>query len=312
MIENLTPRKLYEHLCHHIDLHWVAGTHHADRDIRRQLRLNQKATLIGHLNLIHPNRIQVIGRTEWHYLEKIRKQSRLETIQEIFSRKTAAVVFSDGIEVPQYFIDLANQCQTPLFSSKLSSGNLIDSVRFYLSNLLADKTTVHGVFLEVMGTGVLITGESSVGKSELALELITRGHRLVADDAPLFTRIGPNILNGTCPDMLRDFMEVRGLGVLNIRAMYGENAIKQNKYLRLIIHLQHMSNEDQQQLDRLYGSRTVRTILDVEIPQVMLPVASGRNLAVMVEAAVRNHILMEHGHNASEEFINRQSQFMNP
>ncbi|TNF37615.1 MAG: HPr(Ser) kinase/phosphatase, partial [Gammaproteobacteria bacterium] len=250
--------------------------------------------------------------TEWHYLEKIRKQSRLETIQEIFSRKTAAVVFSDGIEVPQYFIDLANQCQTPLFSSKLSSGNLIDSVRFYLSNLLADKTTVHGVFLEVMGTGVLITGESSVGKSELALELITRGHRLVADDAPLFTRIGPNILNGTCPDMLRDFMEVRGLGVLNIRAMYGENAIKQNKYLRLIIHLQHMSNEDQQQLDRLYGSRTVRTILDVEIPQVMLPVASGRNLAVMVEAAVRNHILMEHGHNASEEFINRQSQFMNP
>ncbi len=312
MLENLTPRKLYEHLCNHIDLHWIAGLQHADRTVRRQLRLNQKATLIGHLNLIHPNRIQVIGRTEWNYLEKLRKQSRLDTIVEIFTRKTAAIVISDGIEVPEYFIELANKRQTPLFTSKLSSGNLIDAVRFYLSNLLADKTTVHGVFMEVMGTGVLITGESSVGKSELALELITRGHRLVADDAPLFTRIGPNILNGSCPDMLRDFMEVRGLGVLNIRAMYGENAIKQNKYLRLIIHLQHMSADDQQQLDRLYGSRTVRTILEVDIPEVMLPVASGRNLAVMVEAAVRNHILMEHGHNASEEFINRQSQFMTP
>lgn len=311
MLENLTPRRLYDHLCSHIDLHWIAGMQHADRIVRRQLRLNQKATLIGHLNLIHPNRIQVIGRTEWNYLEKLRKQSRLDAITEIFTRKTAAIVITDGIEVPQYLIDLANQKQTPLFSSKLSSGSLIDSVRFYLSNLLADKTTVHGVFLEVMGTGVLITGESSVGKSELALELITRGHRLVADDAPLFTRIGPNILNGSCPEMLRDFMEVRGLGVLNIRAMYGENAIKQNKYLRLIIHLQHMSADDQQQLDRLYGSRTVRTILEVDIPEVMLPVASGRNLAVMVEAAVRNHILMEHGHNASEEFINRQSQFMN-
>jgi len=311
MLENLTPRKLYDHLCTHIDLHWIAGMQHADRIIRRQIRLNQKATLIGHLNLIHPNRIQVIGRTEWNYLEKLRKQSRMDTIAEIFTRKTAAIVITDGIEVPQYLINLANQKQTPLFSSKLGSGGLIDTVRFYLSNLLADKITVHGVFMEVMGTGVLITGESSVGKSELALELITRGHRLVADDAPLFTRIGPNILNGSCPDMLRDFMEVRGLGVLNIRAMYGENAIKQNKYLRLIIHLQHMSADDQQQLDRLYGSRTVRTILEVDIPEVMLPVASGRNLAVMVEAAVRNHILMEHGHNASEEFINRQSQFMN-
>lgn len=311
MVDKLTPQDLFDHLQDNIDLQWIAGTHHAGRVIKRNLHLNQPATLIGHLNLIHPNRIQVIGKTEWSYLEQLKKNSREDTYKQIFSRRTAAIIISDCIQIPDEFISLADQHQTPLLSTGLSSSDLIEAVRYYLSNLLADKTTLHGVFMEVMGTGVLITGASSIGKSELALELITRGHRLVADDAPVFTRVGPGLLNGSCPDVLMDFMEVRGLGVLNIRAMYGENAIKQNKYLRLIIRMERMSVEDQQQLDRLYGTRTMRSILDVEIPEVMIPVASGRNLAVMVEAAVRNHILIEHGHNASEEFIHRQSQFMN-
>lgn len=311
MIEPLTPAIIFDHLKEYIDLEWLAGDQHAHRIIKQKLHLNQKATLIGHLNLIHPNRIQVIGKTEWTYLNKLDENALRHTLLQIYSRRIAAIVVSDGIAVPQYLIDLANEKQTPLFSSQLTSSDLIDAVRFYLSSLLADRTTIHGVFLEVMGTGVLITGASNVGKSELALELITRGHRLIADDAPLFSRIGPNLLNGTCPEVLKDFMEVRGLGVLNIRAMYGENSIKQNKYLRLVIHLESMSNKEQQQLDRLYGARTVCEILGVEIPQVMLPVASGRNLAVMVEAAVRNHLLMEHGHNASDEFINRQKNFVN-
>ena len=311
MIEPLTPASIFKHLHNHIDLQWLAGTQHADRKIKQKLHLNQKATLIGHLNLIHPNRIQVVGRTEWEYLNKLKKNTLQDTLQQIFSRRIAAVVVSDGIAVPECLSTFADEKQTPLFSTQLSSSDLIDAVRFYLSSLLADKTTIHGVFMEVMGTGVLITGASNVGKSELALELITRGHRLIADDAPTFSRVGPNMLNGSCPDVLKDFMEVRGLGVLNIRAMYGENAIKQNKFLRLIIHMESMSNAEQQQLDRLYGARSVREILGVEIPEVMLPVASGRNLAVMVEAAIRNNLLLEHGHNASDQFINRQKQFMN-
>lgn len=311
MIEDgITPKNLFEHLRNHIDLHWIAGTKDANRAMKRKLHWGNHATIVGHLNLIHPNSIQVIGETEWDYLEKLKKNSRQDTLDQIFVRRTSAIIISDGIDIPDDIIKYANDKRTPLLKSKLSSNDLIDSIRYYLSGLLADKIVIHGVLMEVMGTGVLITGESSVGKSELALELITRGHRLIADDAPEFTRIGPNILNGSCPEVLKDFMEVRGLGVLNIRAMYGENAIKQNKYLRLIIHMERMSIEDQQQLDRLYGNRTVRKILDVDIPQLMLPVASGRNLAVMVEAAVRNHILLEHGHDASEEFINRQSQFI--
>ncbi len=310
MFKPLTPDIIYRHLKQHIDLQWLAGEQLAERPIHQKLRLSQQATLIGHLNLIHPNRIQVIGKIETAYLNRLDEQYRERTLAQIFERRLAALVVSDGIDVDPHLMALADQHKTPLFGSQLSSSELIDRVRFYLSTLLAESTTLHGVFMEVMGTGVLITGDSNVGKSELALELITRGHRLVADDAPVFSRVAPQLLSGACPDVLKDFMEVRGLGVLNIRAMYGENAIKENKFLRLVIHLESMSNKQQQQLDRLYGARSVQTILGVEIPQVMLPVASGRNLAVMVEAAVRNHLLMEQGHNASDEFVRRQQEFI--
>jgi HPr kinase/phosphorylase len=310
MIDKLTPEYCFSHLKEQIDLNWLAGKQNADREIKQNLNLAEQATIIGHLNLINHNHIQVIGEAEKVYLDKVDIENDLQIKNALFSNHIAAIIFSDNIECPKKFIELADANETPLLASRLSSGELIDATRYYLSNLLAESTTLHGVFMEVLGTGVLITGESSIGKSELALELITRNHRLIADDAAVFTRIAPHTLNGTCPAMLKDFMEVRGLGVLNIRAMYGENAIKQNKHLRLIIHMKQMNSKSQQQLDRLYGERTIRSILDVDIPQIMLPVASGRNLAVMVEAAVRNHILLEHGHNTSEEFIKRQSQFL--
>lgn len=309
MLDQLTPLDLFNHLQDNIDLKWLAGKANSTRPIKRSLHLNQQSTLIGHLNLIHPNRVQVIGKKEWLYLSKyyIPKNA----LSDIFTRRTAAIIITNGLPVPDEMLFLADQTNTPLLQSDLDSGTLIDSVRFYISDMLAEKITLHGVFMEVMGTGVLITGESSIGKSELALELITRNHRLIADDAAIFSKIGPNLLDGTCPEMLKDFMEVRGLGVLNIRAMYGENAIKPGKHLRLVIHLERMTKESQQQFDRLYGSHSIKTILDVPITEIKLPVASGRNLAVMVEAAVRNHILMENGHNASDDFIEQQQQYIN-
>ncbi len=310
-MDKLTPQKLFKLLRSQHDLRWIAGQQHENRIIKRNLRLVAQATLVGHLNLIHPNRIQVIGKIEWDHLRRLKKNSYSDMLKQLFSRRTAAIIITDNIDAPPEFIKLANANQTPLLVSSMPSNTLIDAIRFYLWNLLAEKSTVHGVFMEVMGNGVLITGESSIGKSELALELITRGHRLIADDAPIFTRTGPQMLNGSCPPVLKDFMEVRGLGVLNIRAMYGDNAIKQNKYLRLIVHLVNMSLEDQLKMDRLYGSHTIRKILNVDIPEILLPVASGRNLAVMVEAAVRNFILTDHGHNSADEFIKRQTDYIN-
>ena len=157
-----------------------------------------------------------------------------------------------------------------------------------------------------MGTGVLITGESSIGKSELALELLTRGHRLIADDATEFARTSPDTLNGTCPEMLRDFLEVRGLGILNVRAMFGASAIKQSRNLRLIVVLQDI--DDAEKMDRLHGSKQIRTIQNVDIPEITLPVGPGRNLAVLLEVAVRNHILNMKGYDASQAFIDRQKR----
>ncbi|HEY4731712.1 MAG TPA: HPr(Ser) kinase/phosphatase, partial [Gammaproteobacteria bacterium] len=146
--------------------------------------------------------------------------------------------------------------------------------------------------------------------SELALELITRGHRLIADDAPEFSRISPDALNGVCPSALSGFLEVRGLGILNIRSMFGDSAIKQNRNLRLIVHLQHMGDEELRKIDRLQGSRQSVTILEVEVPRIILPVAPGRNLAVLVEGAVRDHILHLKGYSAAQDFIDHQQRLI--
>jgi HPr kinase/phosphorylase len=200
----------------------------------------------------------------------------------------------------------AEKKRIPVLSAKLPSEEVIRNLQYYLSNFFAEKITLHGVFMEVMGTGVLITGESSIGKSELALELLTRGHRLIADDATEFARTAPDSLSGTCPEMLRDFLEVRGLGILNVRAMFGASAIKQSRNLRLIIVLQDI--DEAEKMDRLHGSKQIRTIQNVDIPEITLPVGPGRNLAVLLEVAVRNHILNVKGYDASQAFIDRQKR----
>ena len=195
-----------------------------------------------------------------------------------------------------------------LLRSPLPDNQVLDNLQYYASLFLSEKTTLHGVFLEVLGMGVLLTGDPAVGKSELALDLITRGSRLVADDAPEFTRIAPDIISGTCPPLLREFLEVRGLGILNIRAMFGDSSIKRTKYLRLIVHLKRMSSDQIASMDRLSGAHTDRTVLGVSIPQVTVPVAPGRNLSVLVESAVRNHLLRLKGYDAAEVLIERQQQ----
>jgi len=166
------------------------------------------------------------------------------------------------------------------------------------------------VFMEVQGFGVLITGSAAIGKSELALELISRGHRLVADDIVDFYRISPERIEGRCPELLQDFLEVRGLGILNIRALYGDNAVKPTKPLDMMIQLELADEMKPQDLDRLSANRQTQHVLDVEVSKVIIPIAAGRNIAVLVEAAVRNHMLLLRGVNATKQLTQRQKQIM--
>ena len=306
MSRSLEIQSLYKALQEKLGLVWLTGEQYKERPVHTTDEDSQEVSLVGHLNLIIQHRVQILGRKELEYLDSLKKNSRKDTLSQLFSGQTTLVVIAKSMPPPTDLEAAAATSQVPLLSSALPSENVIENLQHYLANYFADKITLHGVFMEVLGTGVLITGDSSIGKSELALELLTRGHRLIADDATEFSRVAPDTLLGTCPEMLRDFIEVRGLGILNVRAMFGASAIKQQRNLRLIVVLQDI--EDAIQMDRLHGSRQIRKIQDVNIPEVTLPVGPGRNLAVLLEVAVRNHILNAKGYDASQAFIERQKR----
>ena len=311
----LSIEELYNIHRDSLDLDWVAGQEGGKRVIVRDeeqtgSKPSNNISLIGHLNLIHPHQIQVIGKVEIEYLQELRNISMQDAISQLFHSNPVCVIVADSCEVPALLIQKSNEHHIALFSSKKNGNKLANILHYFLTNLFADMLTLHGVYMEVMAIGVLITGPSGIGKSELALELISRGHRLIADDAPLFSRIAPDIINGTCSEILQDFLEVRGMGIINVRELFGDSAIKKNKYLKLIVQLQPMNREDLLALDRLEGSYKTRTILDIDIPQITLPVAPGRNLAVMMECAARNHILRDSGYNASATFSKRQQKQM--
>jgi len=264
------------------------------------------STLIGHLSLIHPSQIQVLGEHEAQYLTDLESDAYDSSVKRLFAVNPVCVILADGIQAGRKLVDEAERSGTALFESTLSGDEVVSSLAYYLARELAENVIIHGVFMEVMGAGVLITGASGVGKSELALELVNRGHRLIADDAPQFTRVAPDIVLGTCPHGLEDFLEVRGIGIINVRALFGDSAVKHEKYLRLIVNLVAMNDEELQKIDRLNGSKCKRQLLGVDIPEVTLPVTPGRNLAVLIECAARNQLMQTKGYDAVEDFISRQ------
>lgn len=267
-------------------------------------------SLVGCLNLIHPHQIQIFGAIELAYLDSLQEASLGESLEQLFQNLPACILLAEDCKPSARLSLRCNDLNVPLFTSSQSSYRLAAKLRYYLAEMFAETVVLNGVFMEVMDTGVLITGPSGVGKSELALELIARGHRLVADDAAKFSRVGPEQISGTCPEILQDFLEVRGLGIINVRSTYGDSSIKNEKQLRLIVRLESMDRTRLLQLDRLDGSSSVQTILEVRIPEITLPVAPGRNLAILLECAVRNHILKIRGYNAPQDFINKQQQLI--
>jgi HPr kinase/phosphorylase len=299
-MQQVNVKRLHEANRDALALAWIAGRD-ADTVVRREPAAS--AALIGHLNLTHPNRIQVAGADEAGALEGL--------AEALFAAAPAALILADGIAPPAVLRERAERTGTPLFATPLPAARVIEKLARYLAKALAESTERHGVFMDVLGMGVLITGDSGVGKSELGLELISRGHGLVADDVVEISRLAADTLEGRCPPVLKDFIEVRGLGLLDVRTIFGETAVRPKMKLKLIAHLDKPAVAHGRDVaERLPLAEQSEDILGVTVRKVVIPVAAGRNLAVLLEAAVRNYILQLRGINSGAEFVARQKRAM--
>ena len=309
-MSQISIAQLFEDKKEKLGLSWIAGQEGGAIELSDDKIGKSGQGMIGHLNFIHPDWIQVLSSDEIHYLNKLEPASLEKKLSQLTQSHLACLIVADNSEVPESILRMASTSNIPLLRSPYASLEVIWVIRTYLGSVLAPSCSLHGVLLDVLGMGVLITGESGVGKSELALELISRGHGLVADDVVELRRIAPETLEGRCPPMLRDYLEVRGLGMLNIRTIFGETAVRRHKNMKLIVHLQNGSVTDASQLERLPLSNLNENIMNVDIRKVIIPVAAGRNLAVLVEAAVRNYVLQLRGIDSTKDFIERHDQAM--
>jgi len=313
MNASITAHDLFEQLRDRLGLHWLAGQRGEQRVLEAVETVARRPSLSGYLNIIYPNKVQILGTEELAWLDGLDSRLRWETIEKMIQYRPLAMVISKNQSCPEDLRIASEESDTPLWSSPNRGHELLNHVQYHLARTLAPRVTLHGVFMEIYSIGVLITGEPGSGKSELALELISRGHRLVADDAPEFTQIAPDVLDGTCPDLLQDLLELRGLGVLNIREMFGDTAVKRNKYLRLIVHLSRPNAEfgaGEDGMQRLTGDLGKRHILDLDVPMITLPVMPGRNLSVLTEAATRMHMLRAKGVDPAMAFMARHSHYL--
>ncbi len=302
MKEIITANTIFNSHSTKLEMNWTAGKNGEDRTVSIPNSDKTKHSLIGYLNLIRPNRIQVIGEHELIFLNNLAQEDSNSFIDKLFSNQPTAVIFCDQQTPSIKFITKAESSDTPLWTSNSNSYEIVSLLQYELIDKLANKITLHGVLMDIFGIGVLITGRSGIGKSELALDLINRGHTLIADDAPEFTRIAPYTLSGSCPETIRNMLEVRGLGLLDIKAMFGDSAVQIKKNLRLIVDMQPSESICFDSENRLEGIRREITFLDVVVPEVKIPVAPGRNLAVITEASVRDHLLRTKGHITADKF----------
>ena len=310
---SISAEALFEE--HRAALHWewVAGHAHPERrfDEAAVRDARSAADLIGYLNYIHPYRVQIVGRREVAYLSEHSPEDIERRVARIVTLEPPMIIVADGQVPPNRLVAMCDRAEIPLFVTAESAGHVIDVVRAYLSQLFAERTTRHGVFMDILGLGVLLTGESGLGKSELGLELISRGHGLVADDAVDLYRISQTAIEGRCPELLMNLLEVRGIGLLDIKAIFGETAVRRKMRLKLLVHLVRKETMERE-FERLPYEPLFEEILDVPVRKAVIAVDAGRNLAVLVEAAVRNTVLQLRGIDTYGEFVARHQKAMEP
>ena len=307
----INANRLFEAFRTTLRWEWLAGLGASERrfDEMAVRSARSGADLVGYLNYIHPYRLQVLGEREVAYLQNATPEDCARRIARIVKLEPPVLVLADGQAAPPALLTMCEQAQIPMFATREASAFVIDVLRAYLSKHFADRTTMHGVFMDILGMGVMITGESGLGKSELGLELITRGNGLVADDAVDLYRINQTTIEGKCPELQQNLLEVRGIGLLDIRAIFGETAVRRKMRLKLIVHLVRKETMERE-YERLPQEPLTQDVLGIPVRKVVIPVTAGRNIAVLVEAAVRNSILQLRGIDTYQEFVERHRKAM--
>lgn len=257
--------------------------------------------LAGFTDYFDNRRLQICGRVEISYLEQLPEEKRRESIELLYSFEPPAIIYTRGLSVDPYAVECGKKYGVPIMRSSESTSNFMSSAISFLNVELAPRITRHGVLVEVYGEGILILGESGVGKSETAIELLKRGHRLIADDAVDLRRVSNKTIVGTSPDNIRHFIELRGVGIVNVRRVFGLGAVKMSEKINLIVMLEQWNNE------KFYSTIDTKNqtmdILDIEIPVITIPVKPGRNLAVIIEVAAMNNRQSDMGYNSAEELL---------
>jgi HPr kinase/phosphorylase len=270
---SISAEALFEEHRQALHWEWVAGHAHPERrfDEAAVRDARSAADLIGYLNYIHPYRVQIVGRREVDYLNVASEETVERRVARIVTLEPPMIIVADGQTPPARLVAMCDRAEIPLFVTAESAGHVIDVVRAYLGQLFAERTTRHGVFMDILGLGVLLTGESGLGKSELGLELISRGHGLVADDAVDLYRISQTSIEGRCPDLLLNLLEVRGIGLLDIKAIFGETAVRRKMRLKLLVHLVRKETLERD-FERLPYEPLYEDILGMPVRKVVIAV----------------------------------------
>jgi HPr kinase/phosphorylase len=295
-----TVQDLYGDVDFDLGLTLVAGEKGLHRTIIHPRVQKPGLALAGYVQTIREGRLEVLGTTEVEYLRSLSPEGRLRGIETLVGAAIACAVVTTAIPPPQELVDTCNNRSIPLFRSTLTSGTFIARVHEFLEEHLSPEASIHGDLLDVFGVGVLLTGASGIGKSECALDLVLRSHRLVADDT-VIVHLRKGQLYGSGPAITRHHMEVRGLGIINVRDLFGAASVREHKRIELVVEMMDWPR-DVAEMDRTGLDQALERILDVEVPKVRLPIRPGRNVASIVEVAARHHLLKTQGHHPAEVF----------
>ena len=300
-----------EDLVQELKLEVITPNVSLNRQITEQMLSRPGMELTGVIEYFRDSakrRIQIIGTKEWLYLESLESEVRRKRTSVLFTDETPVIIFSKNFEVPQEMIDLSKQTGVPLLRSEKETTVLFTAISNYLEEALSPIESIHGVLVDVNGIGVLIKGKSSIGKSETALELIHRGHQLIADDRVDIFEKEPGLIVGRAPELLRQFIEVRGIGIINVVEMFGARAYRHKKRITLVVELEDWNNE--KIYNRIGLSDETTRIFNTEITKITIPVRPGRSIASLIEVAAMNHRLKVMGYNAAEAFTNQLNNYI--